>query len=119
MKKKQRGAGQYRHFVEIKRNEPTTNAARQQVDEWQLFCERRCRITPVIATEQYTLDANSEVLVSHIIRLRNDPKTKQINEGFLVVFEGRSFEVQSAIDPDGYRKEIELRVTERSFSRGV
>lgn len=117
MSKKKTGAGQYRHYVKIQKNEPTTNAARQQVDDWKPFCERRCKITPISVTDQYLLDANSEVLISHTIRMRNDSKTRLINEGFLVTFQSRLFEVQSAIDPDECRKEIELRVMERSFTR--
>lgn len=116
------GAGRYKNRLEIQRNEPRT-VNRQRVDNWVPYCTRYGSLKPIRAVERYIATSNNEVLISHTIRLRFDSKTRLINEGFRVKYHPdtdlpeRYFAVESVIDPDERRKEIELHVVERSFER--
>jgi head-tail adaptor len=111
-------AGEYKHRVIIQKNQPTIDSSRRKVDNWILFAPRKARrpapsrTAPIVIT-----DANRAEMTSVIFRVRYDSLTAQINSNFQLTHNGRTYKIESAVDPDGDGDEIELTCKAREFEK--
>jgi head-tail adaptor len=111
-------AGDYKHHVTIQKNQPTIDASRRKVDNWILFAPRKARrpapsrTTPIVIT-----DANRSEITSVIFRVRLDSMTSQIDSNFQLLYQGKPYKIESAVDPEGDGDEIELTCKAREFDK--
>lgn len=118
MSKTKTGAGQYRHFVKFQKNEPTTDAARGQVDVWVAFCERRGKRPAAPATrEEIIPDANRSVIHTLTMMFRSDSKTRQLTSRHRAIYQNQQYEIESVSDPDGLAQEVQIVFKVREIPR--
>jgi SPP1 family predicted phage head-tail adaptor len=112
------GAGQYRHRIEIQRNHPTLDSSRRKVDDWRLHCVRKARRPRPPRNAQIVVsDANRSEITDLTLIVRSDSLTSQIDSNYQLLYQGKTYKIQSAIDPDGLGNEIELTCKSREFEK--
>ena len=111
-------AGNYRHRVVFYENEPTTNDARQRVDDWKCFCIRFGRSPKEqAAREEIIPDANRSQIEPLVMYFRSDSRTRQITPRFRASYLDRSYEIETIVDPDGLQKELKVVFKVREVQR--
>jgi SPP1 family predicted phage head-tail adaptor len=112
-------AGELRHRVTIQQDTGTAvDGKGQPTESWATYCERSAARRALQGREgemvrQRYADAD------YALVLRFDPTTALITPRMRVqeIIESvtRTFDIRSALDPDGRRREMELVVTERAL----
>lgn len=111
-------AGQYRHRIEIQKNNPTVNSHRQKVDNWETFCIRKARRPRPPRTAPVVVAGVDQSEISTLtLFVRSDSRTQQIDSNFQLLYEGREYKIESAEDLDGLNTEIELTCKVREFRK--
>lgn len=106
-------AGQLRHRVKIM---DLTNAqgplGGTSTDNTAEFCETWASVYTLIGSEKFAA-AQQNSLVTHkiTIRYRDGIRARQA-----VLFDGRYYDIESVLDPDGRKKMLELNCIERNDS---
>lgn len=111
-------AGEYKHRVIIQKNHPTIDSSRRKVDNWILFAPRKARRPALSRTAPIVItDANRAEITTITFRVRQDSLTLQIDSNFQLLYQGKPYKIESAIDPDGDGDEIELVCKAREFDK--
>lgn len=105
-------AGKKRHRVTFQQNTPAANAAGQPRPAWSHFVTVYAQIETPAGEESLTENTQRRATNRRQITINSTAKTRQITPKMRATWNGRTFEIESATDPAGNRKEIVIEATE-------
>ncbi len=101
-------AGLIRRRVTVQRYSSTPNALGEQIESWTTLFSAWASVEAVTASERFASGSQQELAtITHriVLRQRND---KTVGPQDRISFNGKTFDIESAVDPDGRRRETVL-----------
>lgn len=103
-------AGELRHRITVEQNSPTQNDLGEEESSWSEFATRWADARALDGTESFSTDMKFAE-ATHRFRLRYlDGVTPEMR----VSWDGRTFDIVSALDPRGRKRETVIVATERT-----
>lgn len=98
-------AGLIRRRVTVQRYSTTPNALGEAIESWTTLYSAWASVEAVTASERFASGSQQELAtVTHRVTLRyRDDKT--VGPKDRISYDGKAFDIESAIDPDGRRRE--------------
>lgn len=101
-------AGRLRHSIAIEENSPTQNDMGEEQDDWSEFATRRADAEALDGTESFSTDMKFAE-ATHRFTLRH---LEGVTPEMRVSWRGRTFDIVSALDPDGMKRRTVIMATE-------
>lgn len=101
--------GRLRHLVVIQKNTPGQSGSGAEVPSWATFATTYAAVEPIKGREYFQAGrVNAET--THLITIRH---AAGVDEGMRVSWDGRLFDITSAINIEERDREMQLVCTER------
>lgn len=103
-------AGELRHRITVEQKSVTRNDYGEEIASWSEFATRWADAAALDGTESFSRDQKFAE-ATHRFRLRY---LDGVDAEMRVSWRGRTFDIVSALDPDGMKRETVIVATERT-----